>query len=287
MSAQILEALHPELQKIVTSSGNYASKQSLIAKKIKDLNKKGEKTGVEGNMPKGSSRAWMTHEEPEHIKVDGQHTHMKVGTKVVITSSLDKHRDKNKYPDSLGSMQNQVENGDHHVNNHYRTLSEDHDEQDKTVKSFKSNKEHGIFPPLLHHDHDNHEHSEIGHTADLKSNDFRELTKCKSHPKGISHKDFCDALERRHNQQMGKHWERSPKEEAKMDETDEHPLVQKFQDFHDNYGHPPHDYRQKKNLGVWTHPVDGSKHIVARDHGFSSEVQSAYQNARKNQYKRY
>ena len=290
MKSLVIESLHPELQDVVKSSHHYASKQSLIAKKVRDLNKRGEPRGLEGNSPKGSSRMWMSHEKPEHVLVDGKHAHMKVGTKVVITSSLDKHRDKSQHPDSLGRMQNQAENGDHHVNNHYRTLSEDHDHQHdpsdphSPKKAYKTNHE-GIFPPLLEHDHENHEHSEIGHSRDLKGGDFQRLTKCKTHPKGITHKDFCEALERRHNQNNGRHWGGAPSHEEHLDHVDTHPLVEKFHDYHGNYAAPPHDMRQKKNMGVWTHPVTGKEHIVARDHGFTHEIGNAYAKARTNMIK--
>lgn len=283
----ILEALHPELKDIIKTTKTYASKQSLVAKKIRDLNKRGESTGLEGNSPKGSSRMWMSHEEPEHVKIDGHHTQMKVGTKVAITAALDKHRDKSKYPESLGVMQNRDENGDHHVNNHYRVLSEDHDhhhdpsDPSSPKKAFKTNHD-GIFPPLMDHDHENHEWSEIGHSRDLKADDFKRLTKTESHPKGISHKDFCDALEREHTKNNGRYWEQGAAREKHLDHVMEHPLVQRFHDYHSNYAAPPHDLRQKKNMGVWTHPVTGKEHIVARDHGFSHEVDGAYRDSRKN-----
>lgn len=272
----LMESLHPEIQKIASDTTGYKSKQSRIASKIKDLTKRGEKTGLEGNSPKGSSRMWMTHEDPAHVEIDGKPAQMKIGTKVAITAQLDKHRDKEKYPDSLGVMQNRDENGDHHVNNHHRVLSESSESPNK----FKTN-EHGIFPPLLNHDHENHEWSEIGHSRDVSSGDFKRLTKCKTHPNGISHKDFCDALERSHNQRNGKYWKGSDYHEEHLDHVSEHPLVQSFDEYHGNYGAPPHDYRQKKNMGVWTHPVTGKEHIVARDHGFSNEVQHAYGDSRK------
>jgi hypothetical protein len=40
-----------------------------------------------------------------------------------------------------------------------------------------------------------------------------------------------------------------------------------------------------KNLGIFNHP-DGSQHIVARDHGFSDEVMSAYKAARISRYEK-
>ena len=35
------------------------------------------------------------------------------------------------------------------------------------------------------------------------------------------------------------------------------------------------------NMGVWTHPVSGEQHIVARDHGFNEDVMKAYKEARQ------
>lgn len=81
---------------------------------------------------------------------------------------------------------------------------------------------------------------------------------------------------------MGK-YHGNPKKDPNLDHIENHELVQKFHDYHGNTGNPPTDYRQKKNLGVFEHP-DGSHHIVARDHGFNSEVQHAYTKARQKQY---
>jgi hypothetical protein len=63
----VVEALHPELQKIIqTSSGSYVRpKQSVLANTIRTLTQNGQKTGVEGNMPKGSSRAYL---KKNHIR---------------------------------------------------------------------------------------------------------------------------------------------------------------------------------------------------------------------------
>lgn len=268
----VLEELHPELQDAI--QGASRNKHKLVVDKIKDLQKRGETTGIEGNMPKGSSRAWLSHEEHHPMTVDGKHTNMKVGTKFVIKADLDKHHESDDN-ESLGQMQNRKENGDHFVNNEYRTLTKDHE-----TGHYHTN-EHGIFPPLVDHDDENHEHSTIGHSRDITSKDFKDLTKSKDHPKGITHKDFGDALERHHDQSNGRYWKGNEQHEAKLDHITEHPLVQKFLDHQQNTGAMPHDYRQKKNLGVWKHPVTGKEHIVARDHGFDHEVSSAYTKARK------
>jgi hypothetical protein len=90
-------------------------------------------------------------------------------------------------------------------------------------------------------------------------------------------------MNRFHERNNGKYWEGNEQHESKLDHVDEHPLVQKFQDYHGNTGHPTYDYQQIKNMGVFHHP-DGPKHIVARDHGFDTEVAHAYRQARKNKY---
>ena len=56
-----------------------------------------------------------------------------------------------------------------------------------------------------------------------------------------------------------------------------------YQDYHGNTGHPTYDYQQIKNMGVFHHP-DGHKMIVARDHGYDTDTQSAYVNARKKKF---
>lgn len=272
----IVEELHPELHSIVKSPTSYMSKQSMIAAKLKNLSKRGERSGVEGNMPTGSARAYLKHDEPHPINLDGKDTHIRAGTKVAITAALDKHHDHKAHDGMrLGALQNHAEGGDHWVNQNYRILTHDHE---NGKHHYKSNKESGIFPPLLDHDHDHHEWTQVGHARDIKSGEFNKLTKTESHPKGISHKDFVDSLVRFHDRNNGKRWENKTNRDVELDHVDKHPLVQKFQDYHGNTGHPPHDYHQKKNLGVFEHP-DGSHHIVARDHGFSTEVQHAYTKA--------
>ena len=285
----VVEELHPELQSIVKAKPmHWQSKQENLAKKIRQITKRGEKTGIEGNMPKGSARAYLPHQEPHHAIVDGKPGSFKVGTKVAIHSALDPHHKHENYDGmKLGAMQNHAEGGDHWVNQNYRIL---HEHPDKPGE-FKSNHESGIFPPLIDHDHENHEWSHVGHARDIKPGEFQKLTKTPTHPKGINHKDFYDALNRRHDQNMGKY--RGPRaddakgmqREKHLDHIDEHPLVQKFHDYHGNTGNPP-SYLGKRNMGIFEHP-DGSHHIVARDHGFNTEVMHAYQQAKMNKMKKH
>jgi hypothetical protein len=270
----VLEELHPELLSIVKSKSNKGSKQSLLAKKVKELNDKGETTGVEGNMPKGSSRAYLKHDTPEDISLDGKPAKIKVGTKVAIHASLDNYHDKSKNL-PLGNMQNRAENGDY-ITDHHRILTKDDQGE------YHTNHHSGIFPPLIDHDQKNHEWSKVGHVGNVSETAFKKITKTPSHPDGISHDDFCAALSRTHNKNNGRYWQRGPEHEKHLDHIDTHPLVKKFQEYHDNTANPPHDYRQLDNMGVFHHP-DGSKHIVARDHGYDSTVEAAYKEARHNQ----
>ena len=278
----IVESLHPELQNVILGGASNKAKQTQLANKIKELKARGETTGIEGNMPKGSSRAYMQHAEPENTIVDNKIVPMKVGTKVAIKSPLDKYHDASQHDGlHLGAMQNHAENNDHWVNDRYRVL------RHTGNGHFETNTENGIFPPLIEHDERDHQWTKVGHARDIRAADWRKLTKNKEFPKGITHREFTDTLIRFHDRNNGKHWGFSEERERSMDRAEEHPLVQKFIDYHSNTGAPPHDYLQEKNLGVWKHPVTGEEHIVARDHGFSTEVQHAYTQARKNERKKY
>jgi hypothetical protein len=270
----ITENLHPELKSIIKSAPA-KSRKSLLLKRIKELSDRGEKTGIEGNMPQGSSRAYLKHEEPHEATVDGKPGKFQVGTKFGINGSLEKHHDKSKHDgESLGQMQNRIENGDHYINSQYRILEK------KDDGKYVSNKESGIFPPIVDHDHENHDWSTVGHSKDIKAGEFRKLTKTKEHPQGISHHEFTEALIRQHHKDKSKYWAGSPPHEEHMNHITKHPLVERFLDHQRNYDSNPLDYRQRKNLGVFEHP-DGSKHIVARDHGFNDEVSKAYWDARE------
>ncbi len=285
----IVEALHPELHSLIsdeptvsrTFSGAVSkgpAKQTKIVNKIKDLTSRGEKTGLERNTPKGSSRMYLPHSEKEHIVVDGKPASIKVGTKVAIKAQIDKYHNAKNYDGmSLGQLQNHTEHNDWYVNSQYRILH--HDASEHKPGEFSSNHESGIFPPLIKADHDNNHWSTVGHAENLTHNSFQEHTKTESHPEGIKHHEFYTALKRDHEKDHGKYWTEGAEREAHHDHVASHPLVQKFLNHQRETLTPPHDYQNIENLGVFHHP-DGSKHIVARDHGFSEEVSGAYGAAR-------
>ena len=284
----ITENLHPELQDVIHDT-SYASRaagirsttpmQTKLAKKIRELTNRGEETGIEGNMPKGSSRAYLKIGERVPVTVDGTPTTMATGMKVAIRSALDKFHKKQEYGDrSLGEMQNASENADSFVNAGYRVL------EHKDNGNYETNHD-GIFPPLVDHDWHTHTWSHVGHVSNVSPSQFKSLTKTPEYPQGISHRDFVDTLNRTHHMNNGRYWENTEEVEAKHNHLSNHPLVRKFTDFHNNMGTSPADYGQIKNMGIWTHPLTGEKHIVARDHGFGKEVEHAYVESRKEIYK--
>jgi len=205
----IVESLHPELQSLVSrpSKGN-RRKQTEIAKAIKNITSRGEKTGIEGNMPKGSARAYLKHSEPHEATIDGIPTKMTVGTKVAIRGYLDPHHDRSKHDGmSLGNLQNEAENGDHFLNNSYRILTKHEKRRHDEPDHFSTNTESGIFPPLIDHDHEHHEWSQVGHVHNVTPKQFKNLTKSESHPDGIDHGIFAAALTRAWDKDHAKYHE--------------------------------------------------------------------------------
>jgi hypothetical protein len=278
----IVENLHPELQDIIkqksSDDDNQLKKQTLLSQKIFELNKRGEKTGIEGNMPKGSSRAYLQHQETHDAVVDGKPTKLKTGTKIAISASFDKFHKKEDYEGmSLGEMQNDAEAGDKQINSTYRILRG----VSGKPNHFETNKNNGIFPPLIGHD-DNNQWSHVGHVETMKGDDFRKLTVTKEYPKGISHNEFSKVLNRNFERSENRYFDQVPSVENYLDHLEKHPLIQKFKQYHDDTHHPAYDYGQLDNMGVWQHP-DGSKHIVARDHGYNTKVAHAYHKAAKGQ----
>ena len=270
-----MEELHPELRAIIKRPMDMDKKEDrkqLLADQIQRITARGESTGIEGNMPKGSSRAYLKHRDMHDIIVDGNPTKIPIGTKFAIKANLDKFHNHREHDGlSLGALQNEAEGGDHLINNTYRILRKD-------GSNYKTNNERGIFPPLIDHDHRNHQWSQVGHAENIKAEKFNELTKTDGFPGGISHREFSDVLMRNYKRQNNRYFDQAPSIESNLDIIERHPLVQKFLDYHDNTGHTPIDLEQIQNLGLWKQP-DGTKHIVARDHGFTNVVAEAYRNA--------
>lgn len=270
----VLEELHPELRTIAASETG--RKQDQIARKIKELTTRGEATGIEGNMPKGSSRAYLKLSDPENVTIDGTPTTMKTGMKIAIRHMLDPHHDAKKHEGLyLGAMQMKAENGDYFINDHYRTLTQNPD------GSYRTNEDTGILPPLISHDEQGHQWSHVGHVDDVTPKSFKELTKTPEFPNGVSHDAFMSAIKKDFYMNQGRYYPGDENTENYLtDLIKHHPVVQKFADFHSTTGNHPDDLAQIRNLGVWTHPVTGKQSIVARDTGFTPEVAKAYSDVR-------
>ena len=273
------ESAHPEIQEILKAP-HTKHKPKLIKKKYEELVSRGETAGIEENQPKGSSRAYVGETTPTPVHVDGKPTHLRTGYKFAIRASLDAHHDHHEYGGSLGQLQMREENGDHFLNQNYRVLTH------KGNNHFETNTESGIFPPLLEHDEHHDSWSHVGHVDKITPKNFREATKTNTHPNGLTHMEFFTTLYRAHEKDHGKWWGRDEEVERKHDHNESHPLVQKFLDHQRTFAMPPHDYQQAGNLGIWTHPVTGEKHVVARDHGFTKQTQEAYSAAYNKKIKR-
>lgn len=274
----LTEQLHPDLLRVIREPKRISSTKAVLAKTIREISARGEKTGIEGNMPTGSSRAYLHIQEPKRIMLDGAPADIDTGMKIAIKSPNDKYHNSQNYDGhSLGELQNLAEHGDYYSRSRFHILTKNDD------GTFTTNSEYGIFPPRLDYDHVGHQWAEVGHASSLTSKSFRENTKDQDFPNGIEHRDFVDVLRRSWDLNHGKYWKGSSETENRLDRVERHPLVQKFLDHQMSYASPPHDYEQMKNMGLFHHP-DGSKYIVARDHGYNDQVRNAYREMFQRRY---
>jgi hypothetical protein len=269
----LVEEVHPQIE--AAAQGAYTpSRLANVSKTIRNLLKTGADTGLQDSKPKkGSSRAVYFPTEPANVTIDGTQTTIPHVMKVAFHGALDSHTPDKTEHGLLGESQNRHEVG---ASNDYATLKKNPD------GSFRHNPE-GFLPPLLSSS-DKHEYISVGRVEPLKSGDFRSLTKNEEFPKGISHQEFFDAVNKHWQESNGQRHYSSISEE-KLEHVSEHPLVNRAIDFSLGTDTHPGDFN-KRNLGVWTHPVTGEKQIVASDAGFSRFVAQRYQNARKNQMRK-
>lgn len=274
----IREELHPELKDVLNEPENdrdrnvhmkhYQNKLNNFSRKVKDLSKRGEHSGLEEGTPKkGSSRAVFFPAEHKHITIDGEHAEQKTAVKIAFPGALDKHTGDNRL---LGEHQNAVES-DHFTNSNYSVLNHTHSNH------FEYNP-HGITAPVLDH-HEDHHWLEMAHADKLTAKKFTELTKTESHPKGLKFDHFTQALKNDHEAAHGYH---SGNDE--FDHVRDHPLYETAQDFMHSTGNHPGDLRMQ-NMGVWKHPISGKEHPVIRDFGFSNDIAKLYTTAHRNRAK--
>lgn len=274
----ITEELHAAINSVLNSDIiSSHGKNNMIAKTARRLIEAGEDTGLEDSKPKkGSSRAVYFPKDKKQLHIDGHPTEMHTVVKVAFPGTLDKHTG---HSQLLGEMQNEVE-ADHFSRQHYGLLRKDSQGKYTTNHS-------GIFAPVVaaHGDdgEGNHHWLEMGRVTPLKSGDFKRLTKTPEFPKGISHQEFFDAVNRNHAEAHGMN-HISMTGQERHDEVVNHPLVESAINATLDTGMHPGDL-VRRNMGVWVHPHTGKEHVVISDYGFTDEIGKAYTNARRAQHK--
>lgn len=271
LSTYILsEAIHKQIQEVMDAETNPKQKLNAVTRTARDLIKNGQDTGLESDKPKkGSSRAVFFPKEHKEIELDHQKVKTPSVVKIAFPGTLDRYNHSGKL---LGEHQNEVES-DHFTNNHYGIICE------SQPGKFHTNTETGILPPHFGH-HEEHHHLEMGRVEKVTAKGFKEATKTPDFPSGITHKEFYDAVNHNHAQAHGKtHY--SSFSHEKLEKLQDHPLVANVNDFVGTTDNHPADM-DKRNMGLWHHPITGKKHVVLSDFGYSNNVQREYNAARKN-----
>lgn len=272
-SIALTEELHHAIRGWLDGSqDNAANLHNKVTANIRTIAKRGEDTGLEDGKPKkGSSRAVYFPKEPHKTVVDGKEVQIPSALKIAYEGTLDKHRERGE--SLLGEHQNAQENSYHA--REYGVLKPV--SGDNHRHSFETNP-HGVFVPVLDH-HDDHHWYLHGRVDKLGAGDFQSLTKTKEFPKGISHKDFYDAVNLHHDDAHGTS-RISGDQEAHLRNIQTHPFVENVTDAMFSTGMHPGDLT-KSNMGVWNHPITGQKHLVVSDYGYSNEVPKLYQKLRQ------
>lgn len=270
----ISEKLHPNIQSVLDHPPVHTNSHHTflaISRAVRGAIQRGEDTGLADAKPKkGSSRAVYFHKDPHEIHLDGQKTQIPSVLKVAFHGQLDHHNDSGY---SLGEHQNRAE-ADHFTNHHYGIIRE------VEPGKYQTNHESGVLAPFLGGDSDGGHYIHQGKIHPIEKGDFRELTKTQQFPKGISHEEFHAALMSHHADAHGQdHYSKFSPEQ--IEHIQEHPFVEKVQNFVADTGHHPGDLN-KRNMGVWHHPTTGERHLVIADYGYTGEVHRAYQKARQN-----
>ncbi|HET8689434.1 MAG TPA: hypothetical protein VFM18_22715, partial [Methanosarcina sp.] len=65
----------------------------------------------------------------------------------------------------------------------------------------------------------------------------------------------------------------------------EHPLIDSTVSLMSNTGLHPNEF-SPRNMGIWTHPHTGQKHVVLTDYGATDEILKLYGKARQEKYNR-
>ena len=245
-------------------------KHASMAKLLKSMLHKGIDTGLADSKPKkGSSRAVYFPSDPDDLTIDDTPTKMHSVLKVAFPGELDKYNDSGLL---LGEHQN-LHEGSHHIQHDYGVLRHVGDNK------FETNHD-GILAPVIHSHEDGH-YLHMGKVDPISAGEFRELTKNEDFPKGISHQEFYNAVNHEYGD-ANSMTPRNPYSEDRMKKLKDHPLVSSAISFSLDTQTHPIDF-DKRNMGVWSHPVTGQKHIVISDYGASADVLNEYKKSRLKQ----
>lgn len=233
-SNKVYEDVHPKIFKALKAS------PSKVFDKVSDAKYElGDKSGLTGYAAQGSSRAVHHTTKGHEIELDGQ----KVRDSTILKTTL--ARQSTVKGKQTGQRQNEVEASKHIQQ--FATVVRDR------KGGYKSNPD-GVVPPVyevgkkkkwLH----------SGQARDVSDDEFKELTKTKDYPKGLSHAEI-DYMTKKG-----------------QGEDSSHPFVQKIAKFRKATGIS--DFH-RGNWGVWEHPSTKEKHLVLRDAGFDNSVKKDY-----------
>jgi hypothetical protein len=270
------EALHPDIQAAIDQGGPAQNRLYNITKTIHRVLDSGRKSGLEKEEPlKGSSRAVFLPRDPHPVHIDGRATRMQSAVKIAYPGMFDKY---NKSGKLLGEHQNLVEANPATIRK-YSVLRPTQSDSKGNNTHFETNTDHGVLPPMLG-SHPGGHHLHVARVNKIDDNEFKRLTRTESYPKGISHQEFHDAIQDHYYAAHGKKHIGATSRQ-RIEDVQSHPFVKKFQRFVADTGSHPADYRLA-NMGTWTHPATGNKHIVASDYGFSTQVAKHYADAKRN-----
>ena len=278
-SKLLTEEVHKEIQSIMDSDTMPAkNKLSAVSSKAKQLIKAGHDTGMESDKPKkGSSRAVFFPKDHKEITVDGVKTKTPTAVKIAFPGQLDKYHGEST---TLGEDQNAAES-DLHINRSYGILHRHHSESTVGNDNYKSSDHEsgGVLAPVFE-THPEHHHLEMGRITPVDSKSIADATKHKHFPKGLKHDEIQDAMMHEHASAHGQtHY--SKHSEDHLEKVKEHPWVEHAISMMHDSGMHPGDLA-KRNMGIYTHPVTGKKHLAVIDYGFSNEIAKKYSKARMN-----
>lgn len=263
----INEQIHATLQELMDHPDiEPKDKMNFVSGMARQMMSLGTETGLEDSEPKtGSSRAVFFPKEPKHITLDGKQVQTPSVVKIAFPGKMDKY---NKSGKLLGEHQNRVES-DRVTNSAFSVIH-----QHPGSGEWHSNP-NGVLPPHFGH-HPEHHWLEMGRVEPITEESFKEATKTATIPDGLSQSSFERAIQDHWSVAHGGDMPLSPRARERMN----HPFVKNvmklvsYSDIH------PGDFHQD-NLGLWTHPLTGKKHIVVSDFGFSNEVAHHYNEARE------